>query len=235
MVRVLVVGALLAGFAAAPAHARTVSPYAKASLVRCDRTAREATFEGRMLSYRRAARMQLRFTLQARTADDARFRKVSAAGFGTWITVPAGLTKYTYDKTVQDLLAPAGYRVSIEFRWRDRRGKVSRSERVVSPACTLPDTRADLVVRSVRFEGDAYVATLFNRGRAAAGPFGVSFFADEAPIATAEVASLASRASVSVRLPAAPCAPGAEISAVADPRSEVDEADEENNAASALC
>ena len=35
------------------------------------------------------------------------------------------LGKYTYDKTVQDLLAPASYRAVVDFRWRDGRGRRS--------------------------------------------------------------------------------------------------------------
>ena len=104
------------------AQART-SPYAKATLVSCDREAREAVFEGRVLSYRKAAKMQLRFTLQALTPDETRWRKIDADGFGTWITVPPAFAKYTYDKTVQDLLAPANYRAVVDFRWRDRSGQ----------------------------------------------------------------------------------------------------------------
>jgi hypothetical protein len=232
--RIIGVSAALFVLLTAGAQART-SPFAKAALVSCDREAREAVFEGRVLSLRKASKMQLRFTLQALTPDDTRWRKIDAEGFGTWITAPAGLAKYTYDKTVQDLLAPASYRAVVNFRWRDRRGKTVRSERAISPVCKQPDARPDLVVRSVRFEAGDYVAVIFNRGREAADAFAVDFLADGAPLGTVEVAGLAPQTPVTVMLPGPPCAAGTPVEAVADPRSQIDEADEENDSLGILC
>jgi hypothetical protein len=216
------------------AQART-SPYAKATLVSCDREAREAVFEGRVLTVKRAARMQLRFTLQALTPDDTRWRKIDADGFATWITVPPAFAKYSYDKTVEDLLAPASYRAVVDFRWRDRRGRTMRTEKAISPVCRQPDARPDLLVRSVKVENGEYVAVIFNRGREAADAFAVDFLADGTPLGTVEVVGLAPQTTVTVMLPGPPCAAGTEVEAVADPRSEVDEADEENDSLGVLC
>jgi hypothetical protein len=211
------------------------SSFARAALVSCDREAREAVFEGRVLSFKKAAKMQLRFTLQASTPDDSRWRRIDAEGFGTWITAPPALVKYTYDKTVQNLLAPASYRAVVDFRWRDRRGKAVRTERAISPVCKQPDERPDLVVRSVRLEGGEYVAVIFNRGREAADAFAVDFLADGAPLGTVEIIGLAPQTPVTVMLPGPPCAPGTPVEVVADPRSQVDEADEENDSLGVLC
>ena len=128
-----------------PGNAQAASPYAKATVARCDRDLNEAMFSGRVSAYRRSAKMQMRFTLQALTPDEPSWRKVDALGFGEWITVPSGFKKYTYDKTVQGLLAPASYRAVVHFRWRDARGKLIRSERAVSGVCRQPDSRPDLV------------------------------------------------------------------------------------------
>jgi hypothetical protein len=216
------------------AQART-SPFAKATLVSCDRDAREAVFEGRVLSVKKAAKMQLRFTLQALTPDDSHWRKVDARGFGTWITAPPPLAKYTYDKTVQDLLAPASYRAVVDFRWRDRKGRTVRTERVISPVCKQPDARPDLIVRSIKVEAGEYFAVIFNRGREDADAFAVDFLADGEPLGTFEVVGLAPQTSVTVMLPGPPCAPGTTVEAVADARSEIDEADEENDSLGVLC
>jgi hypothetical protein len=216
------------------AQART-SPYAKATLVSCDREAREAVFEGRVLSVKKAAKMQLRFTLQALTPDETRWRKIDAEGFGTWITAPPPLAKYTYDKTVEELLAPASYRTVVDFRWRDRKGKTVRTERAISPVCKQPDARPDLIVRSLRFEAGEYVAVIFNRGREAADAFAVDFLADGATLGTVEVVGLTPQTPVTVMLPGPPCAAGTTMEAVADPRSEIDEADEENDSLGVLC
>ena len=62
--RIIGVSVALFALFAGTAQGRT-SPFAKATLVSCDRDAREAVFEGRVLTFKRAAKMQLRFTLQA--------------------------------------------------------------------------------------------------------------------------------------------------------------------------
>ena len=232
--RIIGVSVALFALFAGTAQART-SPFAKATLVSCDREAREAVFEGRVLTYRKAPKMQLRFTLQALTPDDTRWRKIDAPGFGSWITAPPAFAKYTYDKTVQDLLAPASYRAVVEFRWRDRRGRTVRTEKATSPVCKQPDARPDLVVRKVRVENGDYVAVVFNRGREAAGPFAVGFLRDSVAIGTVEVTGLAPQTPVTVMLPGLPCAPGTPLEAVADPRSQVDEANEENDSLSVFC
>ena len=142
----------------------------------CDKDLREAVFEGQMRVYRKAPKMQMRFTLQASTPDAPKWRKVALPNFSEWITAPANVGKYTYDKTVQDLLAagelPRGRRLPLE---ETARGKTIRTERAISPVCKQPDARPDLVVRNVRVEDGSYVGVVFNRGREAAGPFAVDF------------------------------------------------------------
>jgi hypothetical protein len=204
--------------------------------VSCDRELHEAVFEGRVVTVKRAAKMQLRFTLQVSTRDDPRWRKVDAPGWGDWITVPPSFGKYTYAKTVQDLLPPANYRAHVNFRWKDRKGRTIRSERALSPVCKQPDTRPDLVVRNLKFDSGHYVATIFNRGRdTAAGQFAVDIIVDGLPAGTIEVMGLAPQTAITTMLPTPRCVPGTPIEAVADPRSEVDEADEENDSLSAFC
>jgi hypothetical protein len=232
MLRWTLIALVFAALLAPAAHAS--SPYARATLENCDREAREAVFEGRVMSYRQAAKMQMRFTLQTFTRDEMRWRKVDVDGFGEWITAPGGLTRYTYGKTVQELL-PASYRTVVHFRWRDTRGKLIRSERAVSPVCRLPDSRPDLVVRDVHADLAGYVAVVSNRGREPAGEFDVSFVRSGTPLGSARVVGLEPGASVDVFLPGSPCSPGEQLEAIVDPGSEVDEADEENDSLSVTC
>ncbi len=70
-----------------------------------------------MRTVRGAARMQMRFTLQARTPDTTRWSAVAAPGFGTWVSSAPGTSRYVYTKRVEGLLAPASYRVQLRFRW----------------------------------------------------------------------------------------------------------------------
>jgi hypothetical protein len=215
--------------------AQAASPYARATLERCDRDLREAVFEGRVQSHRRAVKMQLRFTLQAQTRESRRWRKINAEGFGQWITAPAGVARYTYVKTVQELLAPAGYRTVVHFRWRDARGRLVRSERATSPVCRQPDPRPDLALRVVRHAPDGYVAVVANRGHEFSGAFEVSFVVGGEPLGTQTHLGLAPGESATLVQPGPPCRPGALIEAIVDPGAEIDEANEENDALSAAC
>jgi hypothetical protein len=238
-----IIGVLVALFGLPAVGAQARAPqfsYAKATLVSCAKDTQQAVFEGQMRVFKQSPKMQMRFTLQASTPDSPRWRKIEAPNFGEWIAAPANLGKYTYDKTVQDLLAPASYRAVVDFRWRDRRGKTIRTETAISPVCKQPDARPDLVVRSVKLDDGEYVGVVFNRGHQAAGPFAVDVLVDGSPVGTVEVAGLASQTPVTVMTPAASttgaaCPPGTPLDAVVDTRSQVDEADEENNAFSSFC
>ena len=235
MIRWRIIGLSAALFALLAPGAHAASPYAKATLSSCDRVAHEAVFEGRVMAIRRSAKMQMRFTLLAITPDEPQWSRIDAEGFGQWITAPPAYGKYTYDKTVEDLLAPANYRAVIDFRWRDRRGRTVRTERAISPVCRQPDARPDLVVRSVRSEAGEYVAVVFNRGREEAGPFDVDFLVDGVALGSVVAIGLAPQASITVMLPGRACTPGTPLEAIADPLSQVDESDEENDSLSSFC
>src|SRR4051794_6073198 len=201
------------------------SLYARALLATCDKDLHEATFQGQVTQLRKGLKMQMRFTLQASTPDAPKFRKVAADTFGAWITAPASARRYTYDKTVRELLVPASYRVAIDFRWRSG-AKTVRSERALSPICRQPDLRPDLVLRSVRAERDGYTAVVVNRGKQPAGAFDVDFQRNGTSVGSSRVTGVAPGQVVDVFLPGPQCGEGEALTAVVDPRAEVDEADE---------
>jgi hypothetical protein len=215
------------------APAASAAPLGRAALTRCDPAAGEAVFEGRQSAVR-ATRMQMRFTLQV--GQGRKWRSVAAEGFDSWITVPAGYGKYTYEKTVQSLLPGSNYRAVVAFRWKHAKGgKVVRSERSTSAVCKVPETRPDLVVRTVADDSAGYIARVFNRGRSAAGGFDVSFIVGGVPLGIARVVGLAPGEGIDVFMPGPPCREGEALEAVVDPRSEVDEANEENGSLTASC
>jgi hypothetical protein len=216
--------------AAAPAHAAV--KLGRATLVSCDDGV--AVFEGRVLALRRAAKAQLRFTLQARTPEEPEWRRVPADGFGTWITAPSKVARYLYDKRVEELLAPADYRAVVQFRWRDAKGRTLRSERAVSKVCRQPDPRPDLEVSALKV-GARYVAMLTNSGRGDAGRFSVAFTRNGEPLGSVAVAGLAAGSSTNVVLSAPPCSAGELIAAQADAGDAVEEADEDGNVLSVTC
>ena len=97
-----------------------------------------------------ASRMQMRFTLQARTPDTTRWSAVAAPGFGSWVSSASGTSRYVYTKRVEGLLAPAYYRVLLRFRWLDGAGRVIASHPPrTRAACRQPDPRPNLVVSSL--------------------------------------------------------------------------------------
>jgi hypothetical protein len=228
--------------AAAPAAAR---PPARAVLVSCERAsaqaARAGVFEGRMRALPGTSRMQMRFTLQARTPDRPRWSAVTVPGFGTWATAAAGTARYSYTKRVEGLLAPAAYRVQVRFRWLDARGRVLAAARASSPPCRQPDPRANLVVRSIGIGPAAdpsrrrYLVLVRNTGRAAAEPSSLAVSVAGRPLPAASVAGLHPREATLVTVEGPACAGGDLIEAEADAEEAVDESDEDDNRFSRLC
>src|SRR3954468_12185059 len=133
--------------ATAPKSARGVT------LTSCERGTTDeggaAVFEARMRSVRGSARMQLRFNLQARTPDRTKYVTIAAPGFGSWVSADPGTSRYVYTKRVENLLAPASYRVKLRFRWLNPAGKVVQRAKAFSATCRQPDPRPDLAVRSI--------------------------------------------------------------------------------------
>jgi hypothetical protein len=236
--RALLLGLLGPLLAAAPAHA------AQVAVLHCTHGAtpeeRSVTFEGRIAAWGRSRKMQMRFTLQARMPE-ATWAKVSAPGFGAWITAPRGLGRYLYDKTVDGLLAPAGYRAVVDFRWRDAAGKVIHSSRRTSRTCHQPDPRPDLTPGALSVQPAAqpgrrrYVATLVNAGKGDAGPFEVDITREGVLLGSLQISHLAAGAHRTVALSGPACTPGEQIAVVVDATHEVDESDEDDNVLSIVC
>jgi CARDB len=201
-----------------------------------DPIARSATFEARMRASHESDRLQVRFTLQVRDAGlMTRWRKVVAPGFDAWLTSAAGVRRYSYSRTIQNLTAPAYYRTIVRFRWLDADGEVLRSSRATSAACRQPDLRPDLVPLRVETAPGSepgttvYRVVVRNTGRSAAGAFDVA-----AGDARAEVSGLAAGAQQAVTFTGPPCAP--ELPIAVDPDDAVDERDEDDNVlAVAVC
>src|SRR3954469_12998645 len=122
---------LLAPSAAGAAVPRSAARAVLAACERGDEEAdRAAVFEGQMRRLAGAARMQMRFTLQARPPDPLRWRAVAAPGFGTWVSSALGTSRYVYTKRVEALLAPATYRVQLRFPGLDGKAGGSAAARL---------------------------------------------------------------------------------------------------------
>ena len=225
--------------AAAPAAAESPVPAVKARAAGChsalDTLERRARFTGDMRALPGAARLQIRFVLQARTADEPRWSRVEAPGFGTWNTAEPGVGRYVYTKTVENLLAPAAYRARVHFRWRSASGRTLLRVRRTTRVCRQLDLRPDLVVETAVPTAGGYDVTVANAGRTAAGRFTVTAESGGRVETLGSVERLAAgeRIRVAGRVP--PCAPGDAVLIRVDPEGAVDEADEQANTLSFPC
>jgi CARDB protein len=220
---------------------------AKAVLVGCERSAAEdtaaraAVFEGQMRTLRGAARMQMRFTLQARTPDTLRWSTVSAPGFGAWFSSGTGTSRYVYTKRVEGLLAPASYRVQLRFRWLSADGRTLASTRRNSRTCRQPDPRPNLVVSSLTVRRAAapgryrYVAFVQNTGRSAAEQSMLRVAFGGAVLPLAPVAALEPGEGIEVAVEGPACTAEQPVDADADAGEAVDERDEADNRFTRLC
>jgi hypothetical protein len=198
---------------------------------------RTAVYEGRMRRVSGTRKMQMRFALQWRQSGAKRWSAVKAPGLGSWVSSNPGVKSYTFTKRIENLGAPASYRVLVRFRWLDARGHTIDSDSIVARPCRQPDLRANLVPKRVYSEriGDPdrrrYVVVVRNEGQTAAGAFDVGF----GGLAPAHVVDLGPGVSTLVSFDAPRCDGPANLTAIVDPGALIDEADEDDNMLSVPC
>ena len=202
---------------------------------------RTATFEARARAAGGSDRVQIRFTLQVREEGLIAWRKVVAEGFDSWLTSGAGVRRYTYARTIENLTAPAAYRTVVRFRWLDEEGEVLDRSRATSPACRQPDLRPDLEARRLDIAPGPtedlrrYAITVANRGRSVAGPSSVALRAGEQDLEPLAVAALAAGEQRVVTFVGPACLVGAPLLVTMDSAAVVDERDEDDNVLAAAC
>jgi hypothetical protein len=198
---------------------------------------RTAVYEGRMRRVAGTRKMQMRFALQWRQAGARHWSTIKAPGLGSWVSSNLGVKSYTFTKRIENLAAPASYRVVVRFRWLDARGHSVDSDQIVSKPCRQPDLRPNLVPSRVYSErsGDPgrrrYVVVVRNEGDTAAGAFDVGLGA----LAPAHVVDLGSGASTLVAFEAPRCDAPAALEATVDVGALIDEADEDDNGLRVSC
>jgi len=234
-----IVAALVLGF---PAAADATSVKLVGCVPALDPLQRTATFEARAKAARGSERIQVRFTLQVREEGLAAWRRVVAPGFDTWLTSAPRVRRYTYAKTVQNLTAPAAYRMVARFRWLDEDGEVLAAARRTSAVCRQPDERPNLVARGIEVvpapRDEAlrrYAVTVRNTGRGAAGPFAVALRAGDQELSPLPVFGLAAGQEQVVTFLGPACTAGALLVATLDGAEAVDERDEDDNVLTVPC
>ena len=196
---------------------------------------RAATFEARVRRTRGSERMQVSFRLQVRDATLPGWRRVVAARPDEWLTSDKGVRRYLYARTVENLSAPAAYRMVARFRWLDPDGAVLARTRATSRVCRQPDLRPNLTVTGIAFVAPLYTVTLHNNGRSAPGPFSVVLRAGELELERVAVPDLAAGERRTLTFSGPACAAGSLLTATLDPDLAVDERNEYDNVLAAPC
>ena len=240
MRRALLLIAPILAAASAPAAPAAAAPGASVKLLDCtpalEAQDRAATFEARVRRAHASDRMQVRFTLQVRERGLESWQHVFADGFDEWLTSDAGVSRYSYAKTVENLSAPASYRMVVRFRWLADDGSVLARSRATSRQCRQPDMRPDLRVTRIEPVAPAgYAVVLRNRGRTPAGPFTVALNAAGQELAPIALAGLEPGERSMLTFDGPACAAGAPLVATADAGGAVDERDEDDNVLLSLC
>jgi hypothetical protein len=204
---------------------------ASVSLIACEPRDRAAEFEARMDQVPGAARMKLRFTLEARKIGKA-WKKVAAPELGGWRAADPATTRYISSRRVTELVGPASYRTVVRFRWVDEDGRTVARARARSRSCWQPDHRPNLRLRALSVEdGATYVVLVANNGRSETGPFDL----EVTGLPTQVVESIAPGGEALVEVAGPACERGAPITATADPLDLVDEHSERDNAITRPC
>jgi hypothetical protein len=236
---------ILAFAAAIPASAQppVIPLKVKAKLTDCHTgpllTDRFAVFVGQMPALRGTRRMWMRFDLFERTGSSV-WQHVTVPKFGSWQKSLPGKPGFIYEKRVDQLQAPADYRVQVRFRWYDAHGKLQRAARRMTPTCHQPDPRPDLAVGRVTATDVGagtyrYLIRVRNDGRSDVGPFPTVLSVDGAAQPPVTVAGLPAGGATKVAVVAPKCVAGSRIQVALDPGGTIDEANETNNTVSRAC
>lgn len=207
----------------------------------CDDEAHSATFAGSLRAFGRATGLQMRFTLQTRSAGTP-WERVEAPGFDEWLTAASGKRHYVYDKEVNNLAVGAAYRTIVRFRWRDAAGAVVARALRRSPACRQPDDRPNLTVTDIGVRPGSgpnvstYVVHVLNDGDREASGFAASLRVSTDQLAPQSVTGpLVEGGEAEIEFEASHCGEGSPLTATVDTEGSVDESDETDNGLTVPC
>ncbi|MES1192945.1 MAG: CARDB domain-containing protein [Solirubrobacterales bacterium] len=229
---------------AAPASADKVTLSAKTTTCTtgADDASRAVAFTGTMPAAAQTKRMQMRFTLLQRKGIGPKgiFKKVTVPGWGGWVKSDPDRQGFVFTKRVEALIAPAGYRATITFRWLDAKGHVQRTTTRTTSICEQPDPRPDLVLGGVDATATgkstaAYTVSVGNEGHSDAVPFAVTITVDGTVSQPVTLGPITAGGRLTGTLNALKCAPGSTILVTLDVANTVAESVESDNVVSRPC
>jgi CARDB len=201
MLRIAVIVAALAVFPTVSFAARrgdapvTGSPVAK--VVTCDvlSSERSATFFARMDTIPGASKLAIRFQLLQRLGRDSGFDKVNVPALNQWHTSQAGVKRYGWKQTVDNLLQGGAYKARVQYRWLSATGTVVATDSRDTPTChgPLPNIAiGDLTVKpGPSSDTRTYRVGIQNTGKIEADEVDVQMAVDKAILDTLTLDHLA--------------------------------------------
>lgn len=99
---------------------------------------RSVTFVAQMAAVAGTVRMSIRVELQQRLDSESSFHTLVAPGLGLWRGSESGVKIYKYVKQITNLVAPAGYRAVVHFRWIGDRGRLLKRAALHTSSCEQP-------------------------------------------------------------------------------------------------
>ena len=227
----------MAALAATPAAAE--SGLAGVRVAQCAPADHSATFYAHMMRVPRTRAMSIRLTLLQRTGGSG-FVALKLPSLSHWRTSQPGRRGFAFRQQVRNLTDGAAYRARVDFRWRDRKGKLLSAARRSSRACKivgrpLPNLRAHPVgATKTKVQGVLrYAVRVSNVGRAGAQNVPVRLTVDGSEVNTRTVPSLAPGESQLLFFKGPACE--RTVAAVADPAGLIPEGSETDNAAELRC
>lgn len=227
---------VLAALAATPAAAGTKP--AGVSVVRCVPADHSTTFYAHMLRVRHTRVMSIRLTLLQRTGSG--FVPIKLPALARWRTSQPRRHGFAVRQEVRNLIDGAAYRARVDFRWRNRKGKIVAGARRTSHSCKivglpLPNLSArPLWAHSTKVKGVLrYGVRVVNTGRAGAQDVPVRLTVDGSEVNTRTVPSLAPGEAQVLTFRGPAC--DRSVRAMADPAGLIPESSETDNAHQVSC
>lgn len=206
---------------------------------------RFAVFTGSMPARRGTYRMSMRFDLEeidpqpsadASQPAAATPERVAAPKLSRWNRSKPGVAGFVYTKRVTKLASGRWYRAVVRFRWHDRRGRLQRAAKRVTPFCHQPDQRPNLALESLsRPRPGAYLVTIVNTGMTAAPESTVAVEPRPGTDFQRPVPPLAPGERTSVVVEADPCQPSSVVVVQLDRHGVVDESREDDDRVEVAC
>jgi CARDB protein len=208
MLRIATITAVLAALLAATVAARAADPPAGnglvAKLIDCGVTTsdRSATFYARMDAVPGAVKLSMHFALLERLGRDDVWAKLDVPALRQWHTSQAGVKRFGWTQTVDNLHLGGAYKSHVLYRWLSATGAVLDTQMRDTPVCRGPLPNIALGALTGRkgptADTHVYRIEVQNTGKIDADNVGVSLAVDKAVLDTITLDHLAAGDSRSV-------------------------------------